>query len=314
MYMVNYKSLNQLDREKYIIPLILKALQNLGGESSRNDIKKEMSELDPDLAPAIEEVKTSTKNSGTFHPFDFRFNFAIKTLMFAGYLTYERAHPIQLTDKGVSADPDSIDFDKDIYAISDPKWKEVSERNAERKHNKEVLSDQNNAKNEADPEGDSEEDVHDEFKDKLLSAIARMSPKKFEVLCRMLLKKMGITVDQQKGVSYVGDGGIDGYGYHLTNDYRTSRVAIQAKRWQGKVSSPEIDKFRGAMDKFHADYGIFITNSYYTKDAVDAARAGTHMITLVDGDKLTELVEKYQVYVKPVTTYILDDFYSDDNE
>lgn len=80
----------------------------------------------------------------------------------------------------------------------------------------------------------------------MLDALMKMNPKKFELFCRGLLTKMGIDVDDKIGVRYVADGGLDGFGYVRSNDYRTTRVALQAKRWQGKVSSPEIDKFRGA--------------------------------------------------------------------
>ena len=73
-----------------------------------------------------------------------------------------------------------------------------------------------------------------------------MNPRKFEFFCRGLLTKMGVDVDDEKGAQYVADGGIDGFGYVRSDDYRTTRVALQAKRWQGKVSAPEIDKFRGA--------------------------------------------------------------------
>ena len=72
---------------------------------------------------------------------------------------------------------------------------------------------------------------------------------------------MGIDVDDEKGVQYVADGGIDGFGYVRSDDYRTTRVALQAKRWQGKVSAPEIDKFRGAMDKYNAEYTGFFFKS-----------------------------------------------------
>lgn len=97
----------------------------------------------------------------------------------------------------------------------------------------------------------------------------------------------------------------------LSDDFRMSKVALQAKRWQGKVSSPEIDKFRGAMDKFNAEFGIFITNSDFTRSAIKAARQGTRMITLINGDEICNLVAKYQYFVKPVTTYQLGSFYSD---
>lgn len=59
------------------------------------------------------------------------------------------------------------------------------------------------------------------------------------------------------------------------------------------MPAPEIDKFRGAMDKYNAKFGIFITNSDFTRDAIKAAREGTRIITLIDGDEICDLVSKY---------------------
>ena len=56
---------------------------------------------------------------------------------------------------------------------------------------------------------------------------------------------------------------------------------------------------------------MFITNSRFTKAAKDAALEG-RPITLIDGNELVELVKKYKVYVKPITTYELLDFYDED--
>ena len=66
-----------------------------------------------------------------------------------------------------------------------------------------------------------------------------------------------------KGVKISNDGGIDGYGYHTDDDdFRTTRVVIQCKRYNtAPVSEPDINQFLGAMNKFKADYGVFITNS-----------------------------------------------------
>ncbi|CDI59054.1 Protein of unknown function [Lactobacillus helveticus CIRM-BIA 951] len=30
---------------------------------------------------------------------------------------------------------------------------------------------------------------------------------------------------------------------------------------------------------------------------------------MIDGQELTDLIEKYQLHIKPVTTYALDDYY-----
>ena len=61
------------------------------------------------------------------------------------------------------------------------------------------------------------------------------------------------------------------------------------------------------MNKFQADHGVFITNSRFT----NAAREGTS-ITLIDGNDLVRLVIKYELYITPVTTYVLDDFYAEE--
>ena len=57
-------------------------------------------------------------------------------------------------------------------------------------------------------------------------------------------------------------------------------------------------------------YVYFITNSDFTREAVETARKGTRIITLINGDKICDLVAKYNYYVEPVTTYRLKDFYS----
>jgi restriction system protein len=60
-----------------------------------------------------------------------------------------------------------------------------------------------------------------------------------------------------------------------------------------------------------ADKGIFITTSFFTKDAeVEATRDGAPPIELVDADKLVEMIEKTELGLKPITTYELDhDFF-----
>ena len=146
---------------------------------------------------------------------------------------------------------------------------------------------------------------------KLQSAIANMSPAKFEQLSRSLLTRMGVQFTN-KGVQVSNDGGIDGYGYHIDeDDFRTTRVVIQCKRFNNSpVSEPDINQFLGAMNKYQADYGVFITNSRFTNNAREAARAGTP-ITLIDGNELIKLIIRYELYITPVTTYVLDDFYDD---
>lgn len=75
------------------------------------------------------------------------------------------------------------------------------------------------------------------------------------------------------------------------------------------MSEPEINQFLGAMNKYQADYGVFITNGRFTNAARVDAREGLP-ITLIDGNDLVRLVTRYELYITPVKTYVLDEFYS----
>lgn len=54
---------------------------------------------------------------------------------------------------------------------------------------------------------------------------------------------------------------------------------------------------------------MFITNGRFTNSARVAAREGSP-ITLIDGNELVRLVKRYELYITPVQTYVLDDFYN----
>lgn len=154
------------------------------------------------------------------------------------------------------------------------------------------------------------DDSKENWRVELTRALKSMSPQKFETFARGLVKEMGVKLDEKIGVSYTNDGGLDGFGYITsTDDFRTNRVAIQAKHWENKVPYPEIDKFRGAMDKYNAEYGIFITTSDFSRSAIEATRQGTRVITLINGEDIADLVAKYKLHVREVMTYELGDFY-----
>lgn len=288
----------QIEIENKAMKEILIAMHNLGGQVTRKQVLQELHDNSEVFSEKeIDETRTSKKSGKVYHPFQWKFNFTVKHLILAGFIDTENDRDLELSKKGRNVDIDNFDADRDVRTISEGKMPH------RKTHNKaEKVS--------ADDQDDSEE-VDEPWRQQLLDVLIKMNPKKFELFCRGLLTKMGIDVDDEIGVQYVADGGVDGFGYVRSDDYRTTRVALQAKRWQGKVSAPEIDKFRGAMDKFNAEFGIFITNSDFTREAVKTAREGTRIITLINGDQICDLVAKYNYYVEPVTTYRLKDFYLD---
>lgn len=287
----------------YLIKPILTVLQEAGGVLDRSEIKNRISDLDEQIAEFAEVVKTSKSTGNTYKEFNFKFNFAIKNLYFLEYLRYKKGNPtITLTEKGLNVDIESLNVEN-IMIKSKEFWDKSS------KKNKKGSNKINETINIEFDSSISEDQILNDFKEKLLKAIANMTPKKFESFSRALLTKMGVEFTE-KGMQVSNDGGIDGYGYHRDiGDFRTTRVVIQCKRYNaGPVTEPDINQFLGAMNKFQADYGVFITNSRFTNNARIASREGSP-ITLIDGNDLVELVIRYQLYITPVTTYILDDFY-----
>lgn len=297
---MNLKELSSDGKVAYLIKPILKVLQEAGGQLERSEIKERIVDLDDQIAEFSETVKRSKKTGNTYREFDFKFNFAIKDLLFNELLTYSYSSPITLTEKGLYLDLNTLNVEKDIIETSKKHWEELSKKN---KKNRDIDIGDN------EEETQAEEKIRDDFKEKLLSAIPKMSSKKFEAFSRALLNRMGVEFTE-KGVQISNDGGIDGYGYHTdANDFRTTRVVIQCKRYNtAPVTEPEINQFLGAMNKYQADYGVFITNGRFTNSARIAAREGSP-ITLIDGNDLVRLVTKYELYITPVKTYVLDEFY-----
>ena len=231
-------TLKRSEIEPVLIEKIITILHSFGGQASRGEIREKILDEDEGIAQYESMVKFSRKTGASYKPFNYAINFAYKNLKIAGIVDYSRGNPvIFLTKKGLNIEPKSFSVQNDVYSITDSYWKQ---------------NHANNASSEKSDEEEAANDYDEIFRDKLLSAIGKMNPAKFESFSRLLLRKMGIEFTET-GTQLSNDGGIDGYGYCRTDDFRTSRVVIQCKRWKGNVGSTEIDAFLGAMNKFQAD-------------------------------------------------------------
>jgi restriction system protein len=138
----------------------------------------------------------------------------------------------------------------------------------------------------------------------LIQLLKSCSPSFFEVLVVDVLVKMGYGGTRQdagKAVGRSGDGGIDG----IIKEDRLGldAIYIQAKRWDGTVGRPEIQKFAGALMGHGARKGVFITTASFTKDAIDYVSNIDRKIVLIDGETLATLMIDHNVGVSPVTSY-----------
>lgn len=307
---MKFEAMNRKQQEAFLMPILVKILQNLGGEAQKKELIKELKESVNQIPEyIIEETKPRNKRDGTYRPFYFVLNFSITNLEMAGFLTRPQRGVLVLTQKGLTCNIDHLknNLEQDVYAISNLAWKARSKIN-QAKTNISIPNE------EFDEDDDSEIiNSSEQWKAQLKQLLFSMPPQKFEIFCRALVKKMGVDIDESKGVSASRDGGLDGYGYITSDEFRTTRVAIQAKRWNDntKIGTPEIDKFAGAMSYSNAEFGIFITTADFTRDGIERARSGQRPITLINGDKIIDLVEKYQLYIKPITTFQLESFYTE---
>lgn len=289
---------------------ILKVLQMLGGSASRQSIKEGIVDDDGNDISYEDVFEPITSKNGTkYIPFNMDFNFSLVNLLNCGYIqAYDRGGDIVLTEKGRSADMSLYPTEHDLQ-IQGEYWDKKHKERYLRKKEKgkaEKVENEDVQLEETDEESDKSED----WKIDVLNQIKLFSPPKFESFSRLLFSHMGIKFDREMGVKMSGDHGIDGYGYFESDEFRTAKVVVQCKRYtDNPVSEPEIDKFKGVMMSFNADYGIFITTSYFTKQAQAKAVQGGNTVTLIDGQRLVELIEKYQLHITPVKTYTLDDYY-----
>jgi restriction system protein len=151
----------------------------------------------------------------------------------------------------------------------------------------------------------------------ILEIVKAGSPKFFEQLVVDLLVKMGYGGTRKEAgrvIGQSGDGGIDG----IINEDRLGLdvIYIQAKRWEGTVGRPELQKFVGALLGQGARKGVFITTSYFSQSARDYVDKVDSKIVLIDGDLLPQLMIDYNVGVTVVTSYDLkridSDYFSED--
>lgn len=138
----------------------------------------------------------------------------------------------------------------------------------------------------------------------LLEQVKSSSPAFFERIVIDLLVKMGYggsRRDAGRAIGKSGDGGID--GIIKEDKLGLDVIYVQAKRWEGSVGRPEVQKFAGALQGHRANKGVFITTSSYTREAKDYSGMINTKIILIDGIELTSLMIDHNVGVSVVGAY-----------
>ena len=137
--------------------------------------------------------------------------------------------------------------------------------------------------------------LSDEARRRLQEFLLEMDAFKFEELVKLLLEEMGY--DNVATTSPTNDKGVDVVGT-IELGISAVREVIQAKRHKGTINRPVLDQLRGSLHRFNAVRGTIITTGRFSKGVEEAAfERGAAPITLIDGEKLLDLLIEYEIGV-----------------
>lgn len=143
------------------------------------------------------------------------------------------------------------------------------------------------------------------WRKKIMDVLLNMDPFAFERLSQRLLRECGFT--EVKVTQKTGDGGIDGTGKLKINGVFSFNVAFQCKRYKGVISPAIVQAFRGSLPQ-NIEKGILITTGTFSKKAKEeAANPSRQQIDLMDGEEFVNKLAEYEIGVKPVIDYEIDE-------
>jgi len=158
--------------------------------------------------------------------------------------------------------------------------------------------------------------VRRQIESELLAQIMSSPPEFLERVVVDLVVRMGYggsRKDAGEALGRSGDEGID--GIIKEDPLGLDIIYLQAKRWEGTVGRPEIQKFAGALQGQRARKGIFITTSTFSADAQEYTSRIDTKIILIDGPRLSKLMFDHGVGVATASNYevkrIDSDYFTD---
>ena len=150
----------------------------------------------------------------------------------------------------------------------------------------------------------SYESIRSDLASQIIQRIAGKPPEFFERLVVDVMVAMGYggsRADAGKQIGGVGDEGID--GIIKEDKLGLDLVYLQAKRWQGTVGRPEVQKFVGALHGKRAKKGVFLSTGKFSDEAKHYVETIDPKVILIDGLMLAELMIDHGVGTTSTATY-----------
>lgn len=115
-----------------------------------------------------------------------------------------------------------------------------------------------------------------------LSTIDNMTGEEFENYLKIYFESIGYKVKKTPASN--------DYGADLYCKNKNEVVVVQAKRYEGKVGNSAVQEVVAAREYYEADRCMVVTNSYFTKNAVNLAEV--NQVELWDRDRLISNVRR----------------------
>lgn len=141
-------------------------------------------------------------------------------------------------------------------------------------------------------------------RDSVRELLADMDPIAFEHLVKRLLESMGYenvrvtSPSNDKGVDVVAD---------IELGITSVREVVQAKKHKRTIQRKDLDALRGSLHRFGAVRGTIISTAQFSRGTREAAfEKGAAPVTLIDGEKLIDLLIEHGLGVRKKSVEILE--------
>ncbi len=271
------------------------ALKALGGSGKNDEI---LNQIITDLKIPDEVADIQHKGRTNKSELSYQADWARTYLRIYGVIENSARSVWSIKPDYVSAT--ELDAKKIIDSVTSETRKKPSGKKSE-------LSDPGGKPEDDDPTNNYAEypDELKPWREQLAVILQNMDPYAFERLAQRVLRECGFT--QVEVTKKTGDGGIDGTGKLKINGIFSFNVAFQCKRYSGLVGAPTIRDFRGSLTT-NIEKGVLITTGTFSKAArEEAASPGKQQIDLVDGEDFINMIAEYEIGVRAVKTYEIDE-------
>jgi restriction system protein len=298
------------DFQSFFKPLL--DIASDGNEHSIGEVRNRIAQL----MNITEGERAERLPSGTQTKFDNRVAWAKSYFIQARVLGSTRRAHFRITDRGKSLHQQGLQR-IDVQVLNQyPEFVEF--HTTERAQNNE--EDRENLRAIATPEETLQHAYHgirNQLASDLIEHVKSNSPEFFERLVVELMVAMGYggsIEDAGQAIGQIGDEGIDG----IIKEDRLGLdvIYIQAKKWEGTVGRPEIQRFVGALHGKRAKKGVFITTGRFSDEAKLYVETIDPKVILIDFKALANYMIDFNLGVAPSTKYeikrIDSDYFSEE--